>query len=772
VQSSTCTTIFLRLFKRRFFTVSTDLIPMINRSAILLCAVVFTILCNPLIGRAQDPLLRPSLYVEGFGGASKYFGEFTDISFWIAGGLNAWYRINPQFSVGGSIAIGQTRFRVVNDAKLYYSGTPQVLARVTPIDALVRWNIMPYEATTPYLTLGAGLVSFEVQSDIGEYIDFRKVNPAMETQEIIQRNTSLTNVFQFNAGVGYEYILNRNVTVGVFARMYFPSTDLLDGIQYEASGNDAFLLTGFTGSFGITSVTGMADADGDGIPDQVEESLGTKSDVADSDGDGLNDFDELKYHTNPDAKDTDGDGLSDRDEIELFKTNSLSTDSDTDGLDDGGEVAQTTDPLKPDTDGDGFSDAAEITLGLNPVRPDAATSDLLSATEEKVIGNTRVRVPKINAGATADLKNEVSQLQNELAHQKALLKVAENRPAQPVQSSRKSNTVDVSAYQRRIDSLQYILAMAENCPSSITTIRDTIFKDREIVREIPREVLKTDTIFKTKEIVREVPKEVIKEVLKRDTIRIAGEPQRITVRDTVFKDREVVREIPREIVKTDTVFKTKEIVREVPKEVIKEVFKTDTIRISTPQKVTIRDTVFKDREVVREIPKEIVKEIVKRDTVIQTREIIRRDTVTLAAEPLKILIRDTVFKTSPDIAANYPAGPPTLGSVQFTPKPIYFAPNSTELGLEADESIAYVVKFMREYPESIIEISGYADSVGTPEANKIVTQRRTGAVAQQLMQAGVDPTRLVERAYGNITATIQDPKERRVEFKLLKLVRF
>jgi outer membrane protein OmpA-like peptidoglycan-associated protein len=742
---------------------------MIKKSAGLFFAVIFTVVISPFKSSAQESLLRPRLYVEGFGGASKYFGEFTDISFWLAGGINAWYRLTPQFYVGGSVAIGQTRFRVVNDATVYYS-TPQVLARVTPIDALVRWNIMPYEMNTPYITLGAGLVSFEVQSDIGQYVDLRKVNPITKNQELLVRNASLMNVFQYNVGIGYELGINRNVTLGLFARMYFPSTDLLDGIQYEGTGNDAFLITGFTGSFGVTSVTSMADIDEDGVPDQVEESLGTNADKADSDDDGLHDFDELKYHTSPLLKDTDNDDLTDRDEIELFKTNPLSTDTDSDGLRDNEEVAQTTDPLKPDTDSDTFSDAAEIMLGLNPVRPDAATPELLNATEEKNIGDTKVRIARISTGETASLKAELQQLQSELNRQKALLKVAESRPAQTAAPSRSKNQVDISVYQRRIDSLQYIVALASE--NSATTIRDTVFKDREVVREVPREVI------------------------KYDTVRITGTPQKITVRDTVFKDREVVREVPKEVFKIDTIFTTKEVIREIPKEVVKEVFKTDTIfkdreivreipkevireiikrdtiRVAEASpKITIRDTVFKTNEVIREVPKEVIKEVVKRDTVFKTKEFIRRDTVTVAAEPLKIFIRDTVFRTAGDIA-EYPSGPPTLGSVRFTPTPIYFAPNSIELSAEADATIAYVIAFMKEYPESIVEISGYADSVGTPEANKLVTQRRTGAVAQRLMQAGVDPTRLVERAYGNITATIQDPKERRVEFKLLKLVRF
>ncbi|HYF03133.1 MAG TPA: OmpA family protein [Patescibacteria group bacterium] len=719
-------------------------------------------LLMPIESFSQDPLARPRLYVEGFGGASKYFGEFTDISFWIAGGINAWYRVNPQFSVGGSIGIGQTRFRVVNDATEYYS-TPQVLARVTPLDILGRWNILPFETSTPYLTAGLGFVSFEVQSDIGQYIDLRRVNTETKAIEVVTRNTSLTNVFQYNLGIGYELMYSRNVTLGLFSRLYFPSTDLLDGIQYINSSNDAFLLAGFTGSFGVTSVTSMSDMDEDGVPDMVEESLGTNIDKTDTDGDGLSDFDELKYHSNPLRADTDEDNLSDRDEIEIFKTNPLSTDSDSDGLRDDEEIAQRTDPLKPDTDGDSFGDSAEIMLGLNPLVPEAMTPELIELTEVRSINGIEVRTAKSTARDIRFLKQEIEIARDELSRQKALLSAAENRltqQSQPVSTSRHKNQQEAAQYQRRIDSLEYALATAairqqivrdtvilSGNTATPRVIRDTVIQTKEVVREIPkeivREVVKHDTVFKDREVVREIPKEVVREVVKRDTVRIASAP----------------KEIVKEVFKTDTIFATKEVVREVPREVVREVVKRDTIRIaSIPKEIVRRDTVFQTKEVVREVPKEVI------------REVIKRDTVRLAAsEPLKIFIRDTIYKTTGE---DIPVGPPGIGSVRFTPKPIYFAPNSTDPGSEADESIHYVIAFMREYPESIVEISGYGDSVGTPEANKIVTQRRTEAIAQRLIQAGVDPSRLVQRAYGKVLATLQDEKERRVEFKLLKLVRF
>ncbi|WP_437876756.1 hypothetical protein [Sorangium sp. So ce513] len=111
------------------------------------------------------------------------------------------------------------------------------------------------------------------------------------------------------------------------------------------------------------------DRDGDGLPDAVEEMIGTDPDDADSDDDGVLDGQEV----NP-GEDTDGDGL----------INALDVDSDNDGLFDGTELglgcdhpatnaeaghcrpdadggATKTDPLKADTDDGGVSDGNEDT---------------------------------------------------------------------------------------------------------------------------------------------------------------------------------------------------------------------------------------------------------------------------------------------------------------------------------------------------------------------------------------------------------------------------
>jgi hypothetical protein len=120
------------------------------------------------------------------------------------------------------------------------------------------------------------------------------------------------------------------------------------------------------GTAGFTSVRVVlsADSDGDGIPDDLELTLG------------------LNPNNAADAfEDIDRDGLSNRDEA-LGGTDLRQADTDLDGLSDGEEVRPGSDgfitnPLSVDTDGDGVRDALEVASGSNPA--DASSTNLAQA---------------------------------------------------------------------------------------------------------------------------------------------------------------------------------------------------------------------------------------------------------------------------------------------------------------------------------------------------------------------------------------------------------
>ena len=141
-----------------------------------------------------------------------------------------------------------------------------------------------------------------------------------------------------------------------------------------------------------------SDRDGDGLPDYVEEEIGTDPLKADTDDDGLNDLIEALLGYNPLSEDTDGNGVSDANEDfdndglcniseVLLGTEITLEDTDGDEILDGDEVnIYGTNPLSSDSDEDGIWDDDEIALGKNPLDGSDGTTRI-EQTVNKTIEN-------------------------------------------------------------------------------------------------------------------------------------------------------------------------------------------------------------------------------------------------------------------------------------------------------------------------------------------------------------------------------------------------
>lgn len=120
------------------------------------------------------------------------------------------------------------------------------------------------------------------------------------------------------------------------------------------------------------------DYDLDGMPHCFERDHGldpSRNDGSlDADGDGVSNYEEYTIGTDPRQKDTDSDGMDDGIELEYgFNPvmNDANADPDLDGLSNIQELALNTNPNLLDTDGDKLDDGLEIQYGLNPLRSDA-----------------------------------------------------------------------------------------------------------------------------------------------------------------------------------------------------------------------------------------------------------------------------------------------------------------------------------------------------------------------------------------------------------------
>ncbi len=107
-------------------------------------------------------------------------------------------------------------------------------------------------------------------------------------------------------------------------------------------------------------------------------------------------------------------------------------------------------------------------------------------------------------------------------------------------------------------------------------------------------------------------------------------------------------------------------------------------------------------------------------------------------------------------------------------KNIYFDFNKTTLKPESFVELNKVVDFLQQNPTVEIEIAGHTDSKGTDEYNNTLSQGRSQAVVDYIVQQGIEPARLTARGYGESKPidTNDTPEgqanNRRVEFTVLK----
>ncbi len=115
------------------------------------------------------------------------------------------------------------------------------------------------------------------------------------------------------------------------------------------------------------------------------------------------------------------------------------------------------------------------------------------------------------------------------------------------------------------------------------------------------------------------------------------------------------------------------------------------------------------------------------------------------------------------LAARAAQAQPARGeNMELTPPiaTVVFASGASGVSAEARDVLGGVVAWMKDHPDQLLVIQGYADRVGTQEENLRLSQDRADAVHAALLALGADPLRIVEVSYGE-----QDRPGRRVEVR-------
>ncbi|MEJ7609674.1 MAG: OmpA family protein [Ferruginibacter sp.] len=103
---------------------------------------------------------------------------------------------------------------------------------------------------------------------------------------------------------------------------------------------------------------------------------------------------------------------------------------------------------------------------------------------------------------------------------------------------------------------------------------------------------------------------------------------------------------------------------------------------------------------------------------------------------------------------------------------VYFATAKYDITPNSQLAVNKLVKIFSEYPETNILTEGHTDNVGSDEYNMTLSQRRANAVGNALKTAGLAPSRLTVKYYGETQAKADNTSlegralNRRVEFSI------
>ncbi|PKF50666.1 OmpA family protein [Enterovibrio nigricans] len=79
---------------------------------------------------------------------------------------------------------------------------------------------------------------------------------------------------------------------------------------------------------------------------------------------------------------------------------------------------------------------------------------------------------------------------------------------------------------------------------------------------------------------------------------------------------------------------------------------------------------------------------------------------------------------------------------------ILFANNSARIPASFLREVDQLARFMKSFPQTHVELKGYASPIGSIDANQALSERRANAVKQALVRKGVTPDRIMIVGFG------------------------
>jgi outer membrane protein OmpA-like peptidoglycan-associated protein len=117
---------------------------------------------------------------------------------------------------------------------------------------------------------------------------------------------------------------------------------------------------------------------------------------------------------------------------------------------------------------------------------------------------------------------------------------------------------------------------------------------------------------------------------------------------------------------------------------------------------------------------------------------------------------------------------PVDSTTWFTFDRLLFETGSALLQPSSTEQLTNIAEILKAFPEVAVKIGGYTDNVGNPQANLKLSQNRAVNTRQELVNLGIDPSRMEAEGYGdkhpvadNATAEGRQ-KNRRIDIRVTK----